>query len=74
MPKSKPQLVEVPLMNYIAVRLSLIHIFLFTYGAITLYRCSSQSIQLKIKVTYYSPNPGNIATSGLASSAFARHY
>ena len=46
----------------------------FTYGAVTLYRCSSQSIQLKIKVTYCSPNPGNIATSGLASSAFARHY
>ena len=48
--------------------------FLFTYGAITLYRHSSQSVQLKNKATYSSPNPRKIAPSGLASSAFARHY
>ena len=35
---------------------------------------ASQSVQLRILTHVAVRNPGDIATSGLASSAFARHY
>ena len=47
---------------------------LFAYRAITYYGDSSQSLLLKILITYAVRNPGCIATAGLASFPFARRY
>ena len=46
----------------------------FKYVAVTL--CGRPSHAVLLEITNFSTvrNPGNIATSGLASSAFARHY
>ena len=46
----------------------------FDYVALTL--CGRPSHAVLLEITNFSTvrNPGNIATSGLASSAFARHY
>ena len=46
----------------------------FAYGAITHYGDSSQSLLLKILITYAVRNPDCIATIGLASFPFARRY
>ena len=46
----------------------------FAYGAITLFGRPSQAFLLEFQITYDVQNPKNIATLGLASSAFARHY
>ena len=46
----------------------------FAYGALTLFRWPSQTILLTVLSLDVCPNPKDIATFGLASSAFARHY
>ena len=46
----------------------------FVYVAITLYGYPSHDILLAWLNTVRCPNPKGITTSGLASSAFARHY
>ena len=46
----------------------------FDYVALTLYDWLSQTIRLSMITDIAVRNPGDIATSGLASSAFARHY
>ena len=48
--------------------------FLFIYAALTLCGRPSHAVQLKNTNFLTVRNPGDIATSGLASSAFARHY
>ena len=47
---------------------------LFTYVALTLCGRPSHAVQLKIASHDAVRNPENVATFGLASSAFARHY
>ena len=47
---------------------------LFAYETITLFGWASHPIQLSSVDTVYCPNPECIATSGLASSDFARRY
>ena len=46
----------------------------FVYVALTLYGRPSHAVLLEIPNLLTVRNPGDIATSGLASSAFARHY
>ena len=46
----------------------------FEYVTLTLCGWLSQTILLEITSHVAVRNPGDIATSGLASSAFARHY
>ena len=46
----------------------------FAYVALTLYGRPSHAVLLDITSYVAVRNPGDIATSGLASSAFARHY
>ena len=46
----------------------------FTYVALTLYGRPSHAVLLEITSHIAVRNPGDIATSGLAYSAFARHY
>ena len=46
----------------------------FKYTTLTFFGATSHSLLLEIVNTKCSPYPGNISTSGLASSAFARHY
>ena len=46
----------------------------FDYVALTLYDWPSQTIRLSMIPDIAVRNPGDIATSGLASSDFARHY
>ena len=46
----------------------------FAYMTLTFFGWLSHTIQLCFSVTYAVHNPGCITTSGLASSAFARHY
>ena len=47
----------------------------FAYGTLTLFRWPSHAILLDSTLSFISwPNPKNISTFGLASSAFARHY
>ena len=46
----------------------------FKYVALTLCGRPSHAVQLRILTLVAVRNPGDIATSGLASSAFARHY
>ena len=46
----------------------------FTYVALTLSGRPSHAVPLEMMNFLTVRNPGNIATSGLASSAFARHY
>ena len=48
--------------------------FNFAYKTLTSFGWSSHTIRLSIKVIRRGPNPIGIATDGLASSAFARHY
>ena len=47
---------------------------LFAYGALTLYGRPSQTIRLSMLTNVAVRNPEDIATFGLASSDFARHY
>ena len=46
----------------------------FAYRTLTFFGLLSHTIQLDFMNTKCSPNPKGISTSGLASSAFARHY
>ena len=46
----------------------------FAYETITLYGGPSHVLPLTVVNAVYCPNPENISTLGLASSAFARHY
>ena len=46
----------------------------FGYVALTLFRRPSHAVLLTKSSRDASPNPEDIATFGLASSAFARHY
>ena len=46
----------------------------FTYRTLTLYGWPSQTILFTLRLHVTVRNPMNIATHGLASSAFARHY
>ena len=46
----------------------------FAYGTITRSGWLSHTIRLRSKMIRYGPNPEVISNSGLASSAFARHY
>ena len=46
----------------------------FTYVALTLCGRPSHAVQLEIALNVAVRNPMDIATHGLASSAFARHY
>ena len=46
----------------------------FAYRIFTFFDWTSHSIRLEINNTVRCPNPKGITTSGLASSAFARHY
>ena len=46
----------------------------FVYVALTLCGRPSHAVQLEITLDVAVRNPGDIATSGLAFSAFARHY
>ena len=46
----------------------------FVYGALTLSRRPSQTVPLSVLSRDACPNPEDLATFGLASSAFARHY
>ena len=48
--------------------------FIFDYVALTLFDWPSQTILLTVLSLDVCPNPKDIATFGLASSAFARHY
>ena len=47
---------------------------LFAYETITLYGVPSHALLLRYRNAVYCPYPEDIATFGLASSAFARHY
>ena len=47
---------------------------LFAYRIFTFFDWPSHTIQLSLFNALHCPNPGNISTPGLASSAFARHY
>ena len=47
---------------------------LFKYVALTLYGRPSHAVLLEIFLHVAVRNPGDIATSGLAYAAFARHY
>ena len=49
-------------------------LFSFVYVAVTLCGRPSHAVLLENTQNIAVRNPGNIATSGLASSAFARHY
>ena len=46
----------------------------FVYWTITIFGLLSHTIRLDSLIPHRSPNPENISTFGLASSAFARHY
>ena len=46
----------------------------FAYGALTLYDRPSQTFRLSMITDIAVRNPEHIATFGLASSDFARHY
>ena len=46
----------------------------FAYETFTLFGMLSQNISATLKSNVCSPNPRCISTSGLGSSAFARHY
>ena len=46
----------------------------FTYKTLTFSGGLSHTLRLHLKVVRRSPNPEDISISGLASSAFARHY
>ena len=46
----------------------------FVYWTITNYGQLSHTVRLHSKIVRYGPNPEVISNSGLASSAFARHY
>ena len=46
----------------------------FAYGSLTLYGWLSHTIRLDYCTVVSVRNPEHIATLGLASSAFARHY
>ena len=46
----------------------------FAYRIFTFFDWPSHTIQLSLFNALHCPNPGNISTPGLASSAFARHY
>ena len=46
----------------------------FIYRTLTFSGWLSHTIRLYLAVVYRGPNPEGIATSGLACSAFARHY
>ena len=46
----------------------------FAYVTLTLFRRPSHAVLLSVVNAKCCPNPGSITTSGLASSAFARHY
>ena len=48
--------------------------FNFAYKTITSFGRSSHTVRLSSEVVCRSPNPCGIATAGLASSTFARHY
>ena len=50
------------------------YLIFFTYGAVTHFGCTFQSILLKIKSPHLSPTTPAGTPAGLASSAFARHY
>ena len=47
---------------------------LFAYETITLYGVPSHALLLRYRNAVYCPYPEDIATFGLASSVFARHY
>ena len=49
-------------------------VFTFDYVALTLFRRPSHAVLLANLSRDAGPNPKNVATLGLASSAFARHY
>ena len=46
----------------------------FAYMTLTFFGGTSHSLRLTINLLTVVRNPRNISTSGLASSAFARHY
>ena len=46
----------------------------FSYETITLYGVPSHALLLRYRNAVYCPYPEDIATFGLASSVFARHY
>ena len=46
----------------------------FVYRTITLFGQLSHAVRLHSKIICHGPNPDVISNSGLASSAFARHY
>ena len=46
----------------------------FAYETFTLFGMLSQNISAMLESNVCSPNPSRISTSGLGSSAFARHY
>ena len=48
--------------------------FIFAYGPLTLFGLPSHAVRLTIVVLNAVLNPDRIAPTGLASSAFARHY
>ena len=48
--------------------------FNFAYKTITSFGRSSHTVRLSSEVVCRGPNPDRIATLGLASSTFARHY
>ena len=48
--------------------------FPFTYGSLTLFGRLFHAVRLGPVLLSRGPYPGNITTSGLASSAFARRY
>ena len=48
--------------------------FLFDYTTLTFFGVPSHALLLRFDVLNAVLNPKGIATSGLASSAFARHY
>ena len=48
--------------------------FNFAYKTLTSFGRSSHTVRLSSEVVRRGPNPYRIATIGLASSAFARHY
>ena len=47
---------------------------IFAYEALTLFGGPSHALPLTFVNTVRRPNPADITTRGLASSAFARHY
>ena len=49
-------------------------ILTFAYMTLTFFGMSSHTFRLAIIILTVVQNPKSIATSGLASSAFARHY